>query len=135
MSVIKDIAGNKVGADQNAAFANSAAVNTQVTVNIAKPASVKNVYKFGVYNPSTVTDLTVKVFNVEPSLAGGDRLELVGTFTVPKTQSMTGTTVSMMAAAFEGCFVGTNVRLIVSNNTVLGASDGFSASIRVREAG
>lgn len=124
----------QVSTDQTVTYAHSAFVNTQVNVDIAKPTMVKSRYKIIVYNPSTISDLTVKIFNTTLSLGGATRYGFLDSYTVPKSQTITGTTVSTYTKLVEGAFLATDLRLVVSNNTVLGAADGFSAYVRIREA-
>ena len=127
------ISGVAIGNDNAITFANNAAANTQVNVDIAQPTVVKTRYALVTYNPSTVTDLTVKVFAVETSLAAATRYALLTTISVGKSATVTGTTVNTRLNIIEGLFVGSALRLVVSNDTVLGAAEGFSAYARLRE--
>lgn len=123
----------QVGTDQTLTWANSDAANTQKTYTFTQPANPVEEYELSVYNPSTVTDLTVKVFTVEAALGGGSRDVLVTTVSVPKSQTITGTTISAYSKALRGIFNGGDCKLVFSNDTVLGVSDGFSATLRLRE--
>ena len=123
----------QVGTDQDVVFANSAAANTQVSLTITQPASPLDEYELIVYNPSTVTDLTCKVFTVETALGGGDRDSYLTAFSVPKSQSVTGTTINTYIRQLHGVFNGGNLKLVFSNDTVLGAAEGFTAKARLRE--
>jgi hypothetical protein len=120
--------------DPTAVFANSAGANTQATaITITKPDNVSQMHQISVYNPSTVTDLTVKVFTVATSLGGGDRDVLVDTITIPKAQSITGTSIVAYAETVYNWMNNGNGKLQISNNTALGAAEGFTATVRVRE--
>lgn len=123
----------QIGTDQTATWANSAAANTQVSVTITKPTVPVGEYELIIYNPSTVTDLTVKVFAVETALGGGTRDALVTTVSIPKSQSVTGTTINTQAKFLHGIFNASDCKLVLSNDLILGASDGFSAYVRLRE--
>jgi hypothetical protein len=123
----------QVGTDMELAFANSAAANTQKTVAYTKPEIPVDEYMIEVYNPSAITDLTVKVFAVEDLLGSGTRDVLITKFGVLKSASETGTTISARAAFVHGMFNGADCKLVISNDTALGAAEGFSAFIRVRE--
>jgi hypothetical protein len=125
----------QAGTDQTIIWANSAAINTQQTVTFTKPASPVSEYELIVYNPSTITDITVKIFNVETSLGAGTRDALVTTVSIPKSQAVTGTTINTQAKYLHGVFNGTDCKLVLSNDTVLGVADGFSAYLRIREVG
>lgn len=125
----------QAGTDQTIIWANSAAINTQKTVTFTKPASPVSEYELIVYNPSTITDITVKIFNVETSLGDGTRDALVTTVSIPKSQAVTGTTINTQAKYLHGVFNGTDCKLVLSNDTVLGVADGFSAYLRIREVG
>jgi hypothetical protein len=127
------VSGLQVRADQAVAFANSAVVNTLVNVDFVKPSIVRQRYKIAIYNPSTVTDLTIKLFSVALNFGGGTQYDLIDTIVIPKSQAITGSTVSAYAKFVEGLFVGVDLRLVVSNNTVLGVADGFTGYVRIRE--
>jgi hypothetical protein len=120
--------------DPTAVFANSAGANTQATpITITKPTNVSQMHQISVYNPSTVSDLTVKVFTVATGLGGGDRDVLVDTITIPKAQSVTGTTINSYAETIYNWMNQGNGKIQISNNTALGAAEGFTATVRVRE--
>ena len=122
------------GTDPTAVFANNAGANTQATpITITKPTNVSQMHQISVYNPSTVTDLTVKVFTVATSLGGGDRDVLVDTITIPKAQAVTGTTINSYAETVYNWMNQGNGKIQISNNTALGAAEGFTATVRVRE--
>lgn len=123
----------QVGTDQQVTWANNDAANTQKTVIFTKPDYPVEEYKLIVYNPSTVTDLTVKVFSVSPNLGGADRDSLLTTFSVPKSQTVSGTTINSHIRLLHGIFNNANMKLVLSNDTALDASDGFSAYLRLRE--
>ena len=115
------------------AFANSSAANTQSTLTIEAPINVRFEYEISVYNPSTITDLTVKIFNTRV-INGTSRDVLVYSFVVPKSQSVTGTTVSAYSIPVRLMFNGgVPVKIIASNNTVLGGTDGFTPTISIEE--
>jgi len=135
-NVVKSkLSGTAVGSDQAITFANSAAANNQQTFTIAAPATGIGEYMLTVYNPSTVTDLTVKVFAIAAGLGGADRDSLLtpDPIVIPKSQAITGTTVNCYSTLIHGIFCGTAMKVVVSNNTVLGAAEGFTAAVRLRE--
>jgi hypothetical protein len=120
--------------DPTAVFANNATANTQATaITITKPDSVSQMHQISVYNPSTVSDLTVKVFTVATGLGGGDRDVLVDTLIIPKAQAVSGTTIVAYAETVYNWMNLGNGKIVVSNNTALGAAEGFTATVRVRE--
>jgi len=124
-----DTSGTQVGDDAALAFAHEAGADTQKTASIAVPAIVAEAYKLAVHNPSAVTALTVKLFTVEATL--GDCLS--ETFVVPAAATVTGTAISAHEFLVGGIFCGGALKLVVSNNTVLGAADGFTTTLRLRE--
>jgi len=133
-NVVKSkLSGTAVGSDQAVTFANSAAANNQQTFTIAAPATGIGEYMLTVYNPSAVTDLTVKIYAVAVSLGGANRDALLATVYIPKSQSITGTTVNCNSRLVHGIFCATDLKCVVSNDTVLGGADGFSAYMRLRE--
>lgn len=126
--------GVQVSTDRDITFSNSAPANTQVNVDFTKPDQVRKKYELQVYNPSTVTDLTVKVFHVEANVDGANtRYSLITSISVPKSQSVTGTTVNMYSTLLQNIFNGVNVRFVISNDTVLGGGDGFTGILRLKE--
>jgi hypothetical protein len=131
------VSGTKIGPDNAIVFANNALVNTQVNVDVTPDISTipypKTRSLLLVYNPSTITDLTIKIFAKETAFGGDVRYCLIDTVSIPKSQSITGTTVNAYEKIFEGLFSGSSVRLVVSNDTALGAAEGFTAYARLRE--
>jgi hypothetical protein len=116
----------QVGADQTAAWANSAAANTEVNVDIAQPSTIRSKYRFQINNPSAETALTVKVRN-RVTIGAAERFVEVGSFAVPVG--------SGREAVIEGAFGGDNgIRIVLSNDTALGLSGAFTANVAVREA-
>jgi hypothetical protein len=131
------VLGRKIGSDNAVVFANSALINTQVNVDISIDKTLipapKTRCVLEVYNPSTVTDLTVKLMSKALSFGGDTRYCLIDTVTIPKSQAITGTTVNAYLKLFDGLFTGEDLRLVVSNNTALGVAEGFTAYARIRE--
>jgi hypothetical protein len=116
----------QVSTDKTAAWANSAAANTEVNLDFTQPGNFTSKHRVQVHNPSSVTALTVKVQNTV-SLGGSSRQALLQTISV-------GTS-STKETLVEGMFGGTDgVRLTLSNDTVLGLSDAFTADVAVRQA-
>lgn len=116
---------NEIVADGSATFADSAAVNTPVTIDVPLPGRLQanGLYSIFIYNPSGATALNVSVQSVE-NIGGGDRFGELETFTVPA-----GGTVSRTV---QGFLLGMRGRLVVSNATALGLGQGFTAHTRVR---
>lgn len=130
------ILGRAIGADNAVAFAHSALVNTQVAIDIPVNTvfpSPRDRCVLEVYNPSTVTDITIKLFAKALALGGGTRYCLIDTVTIPKSQAITGTTINAYLKIFEGLFISEDLRIVVSNDTALGAAEGFTATARIRE--
>lgn len=129
----------QVGTDQTATFANSAPQNTTVNIDIPAPENIRPKYKIAILNPSTVAGLTILVESKSLNFGGGTQYNLIDTITIPPAQVIKGALVSGYAKFIAGIFNGTDLRLAVSidpiANGALGAADGFSAYIRVREAG
>lgn len=123
----------QIGTDQDLTWANSDVVNTQKTHTFTKSAVPVEEYMLICYNPSTITDLTVKMFNVETNLKDATRDVLVTTVIIPKRQTTTGTIIESHTRIVHGIFNGGNCKIVVSNDTVLGVADGFTATFRLRE--
>lgn len=133
------LSGEQIGSDLAFVFANSASANTQKTATVAVPEEGMatndpvQAYKIAVHNPSAVTDLTVKLFTVEASLGGAARDCLLESLVVPKAATVTGTAINAHEYLVGGMFCGGALKIVVSNDTVLGGADGFTATIRIRE--
>ncbi len=135
--VIEDAAGNpvargankKVGTDLTFTWANSAAANTEVSNDIALPDTWQPDarYLIIVRNPSAVTALTGKIKLKATSLGGADRYPRLkgGDF------SVSANVPEGEAVLVEGWMLGDGARLTLSNDTALGAADGFSATVRI----
>lgn len=108
------------------AFSVHSMANTQKEVTIGEPSAKLPKYALCVENPSTESDLSVKVMNV---LNGADYF--AETIVIPKSASVTGTTVSKYIKPITSLFFGDGApKLIVSNNTgVTVASVAASAEI------
>lgn len=115
----------QVDTDKTAVWANSAPANTQVNVAIAQPTTPQKNGKYlvNVRNPSTVTALTVKVRNTLAAFGGAAREAELTSIAVPAN--------SIKSVLVEGWLAGGGGSLLLSNDTVLGAADGFTADIRV----
>lgn len=129
--------GQKLPTDITNTFANNAAANTQFTNTVLRSTlpSVNAVGEYGiiVYNPSAITDLTIKLFNINLNVGGATRDSLITTITVPKSQVITGTTVNTRTTFVHGLFCGGDIKIVVSNDTVLGAADTFAYALRIEE--
>ena len=133
------ISGEQVDSDFSVTFANSSAADTQKVVAVEIPQETSDqsdalqAYKFAVHNPSTVSALTLKLFTVEKSLGGADRSCLLETIEVPKAQAIKGTAIDAYEFLVGGIFCGGDLKIVASNDTALGAAEGFAATIRIRE--
>jgi hypothetical protein len=126
MSVV-ELGSNELVYSDTAAWANSATANTIVNKDITLPATLyeDGVYLITVNNPSAVTAVTVSVRNKE-TLAGTARYPELTQFIVPASN------VDGRSCLVQGWMRGEGARLTLSNQTALGASDGFAVSIKVR---
>jgi len=113
--------------DGDAVFAASAAANTVADLDVpADTITGTDQFVVIVTNPSAITALTVVVRGKE-TFTAGVRYPAVQTITVPaNTPEGTLTVV-------DGALVGEGARIVVSNNTVLGLGQGFTAEVRVRK--
>lgn len=123
----------QVGIDSVVTWANSDVVNTQKTSVIPSPVDKKQEYELLIYNPSTITDLSCKIFISALDLQGATRQALLATITIPKSQVVTGTTINTHSRLLHGLFYGGDILLVFSNDTMLGVADGFTASYRLIE--
>lgn len=113
--------------DGTVTWANSEAVNSIKTVDIALPDTLQKdgLYEIIVTNPSTETTLTVSVKNKE-------------TFSVEKypelkSISVPADSIDGKANIVQGWLLGEAGRLTLSNDTAVGAAGTFVAEVRVRK--
>lgn len=118
--------------DPNVVFDPNAAVDTQKTLTFVEPTTSYGEYGFVFYNPSDVTDLTVKIMTIETSLGGGTRYGYITSVSIPKSQSISGTTINTYTKYVTGVFNGAACQLIFSNDTDTGEGGGFTSTARVR---
>jgi hypothetical protein len=126
-----DVIGTIVGRDEALAWANNALVNTEVVVTVPHPGKRNQYYALTVYNPSTGSDLTCRVYQKKHNLGGADRQAYVTSFTFPKSTAGdltdTGTTVKIL----EFPFVNDDMRLVFSNDTAIAADGVFTGYMRL----
>jgi hypothetical protein len=124
----------QVGSDVNFIFASpSTPVNTQKTTTITRPADPVECYDVHIYNPSTESDLTLKLFEVVTpwSGAGGQANSYIDTLTIPKYQAVSGTTITAHKNQVYGLFNGYDCKFVMSNNTAL--ATGVTPVMRIME--
>jgi hypothetical protein len=121
----ENLGSNDLVASGSFAFANNAAAGTVVNVDVPLPAapSAGGEYLVTVYDPSAVTDLAVSVQN-KHTMGGQARYGELAVFAVLK-----GKTRDVPLAFW---ILGEGGRLAISNDTVLGAADGFTGYYEVR---
>lgn len=78
----------QVGTDWAPTWADSALVNTLVSNDYTQPSLVLSEYLLSVLNPSTVSDLTVKIWKLETSWNGYTQPTLIHTFGVAKSTAL-----------------------------------------------
>ena len=124
-TVASFLRGYQIGTDQTATWADSASAGTEKTVTFTRPETPVQVHQVIIHNPSTETALTVKVYDVEADLGGADRNALLTTLSVPKNTTTKHNV--------EGLFNAGSAKIVLSNDSALGASGGFTATVRIRE--
>ena len=110
-------------------FANDALGNTQNVYVVPKPDQVKGSYMVHIENPSTVTDLSVKFFISRTGKADG----LLVSVQAGKATTDTGTNIGAYDVIMLGAFAGGDLKIVASNDTQLGAAEGFEAKIELYE--
>lgn len=120
-----DSAGGNVVYDGTASWPNSAEANTIVDLDVVlpEPLQEQSLYVVVVYNPSAVTGLAVSVKGKET----------FGSAVYPVLTSFAVEAGASKQVLVQGWLVGEGGRLSLSNDTVLGASDGFTAYVRIRQ--
>ena len=119
---------NELVLDTTATWQNSAAQGTAVNLDITLPSVLQGdaLYLITVTNPSTVTDLTAVVKN-KATFGGSAKYPELTRFSVAKNNA------DGRCVLVQGCVLGEASRLTLSNDTVLGGSDGFTAYVRIRK--
>lgn len=123
----------QIETDQELVWDDSDLQDTQKTYTYTQPERSCSEYQLIVNNPSTVSDLTIKVLSVELDLASGTKNALITTLTIPKAATETGTSLNTYVKTINGIFNGTDCLLVFSNDTVLDVSDGFTSTFRLKE--
>lgn len=129
---VKAAGANGAVADTTAIWANSVPANTEVNADVPAPTnpSITGKYLILVHNPSGVTALTGKVrVRWTDSGANARVASLIEGGTEKTIAIPAGAT---RAFVVEGWVVATGGRIVLSNDTVLGAADGFTAYVQVR---
>lgn len=122
---LQKISGEQLETDKSISFANSAPANTENIIVFFKPSILLSEYEIIVHNPSTITDLTIKIYNIQQNLGGTDRDSYINAIAIPKARTT--------SVFVKGMFNGTDSKLIIMNDTLLGVGDGFTSTIRIRE--
>lgn len=118
--------------DPTVVFANGDTANTQKTITLTKPSgTIKKYHRLVFHNPSTGTDLTVKVWN--KASIGGVTKYFMGSFIVPAKATVTGTSIETDGRNIvKDLFMGnSDVELVISNNQVIGGAGAFTATVQV----
>lgn len=117
--------------DTAATWANSAAAGTEVNIDLDSrpdPTTDRGAVIVDIHNPSTVTALTGKPKAKQTLNATARHATLDGaSFNVPANSTRR----FLIDPAW---LVGEAARLTLSNDTALGAADGFSARVKVTRA-
>jgi len=114
--------------DGSASWANSSALNTTINLDITLPNVLQGnaLYMVTIINPSTVSAITAIMRN-KGTFGGTARYPELTRFGAP-ANSVDGRSVLV-----QGWMLGEGARLSLSNDTILGGSDGFTAYIRIRK--
>lgn len=138
---------NRRPVNTSVAWANSSAANTTKDVDFATTVddtgkentdlsvgerlrTTSGKYVVLVHNPSAVTALTVKAKSRWTDSAAAAKVADLRDGAADKTLSVPAN--STKAMVFEGLDVADGARLTLSNDTVLGVGDGFTAQVQVR---
>lgn len=130
----RKLSGQLVELIEHIAWANDEAADSQKIIVVHEPVTPVYEYEIIVYNPSTETDLTVKVFSVE-DLEGAIRIidAYVTSWLVPKSQAITGTTINCYKTVITGIFNSRAIKIVISNDDVIGAAGAFEALVKIKE--
>ena len=120
------VVGGVIATAQEATFANSATANTEATpIDIAQPASPRDVTALLINNPSTVTDVTLQLFSYN-----GSNYYHIEDLSIPAKAAVVGTEREYHKREVRGCFTcGDDLRIIVSIDSSIGAADTFAVTV------
>ncbi len=113
--------------DDSVSWGNNDPANTQKTIDIALPGTLHRdaLYEIVVTDPSTESDLTVVVRN-KHTFGGIARYPELTRFSVLKNNA------DGRAVLVQGWMLGEGARLVLSNDTLLGAAGAFTSYVHVR---
>lgn len=113
--------------DATAAWANNAPANTAVTIDYVRATGKRNLYEMTVYNPSTETLLTCRIFKLKENVASSSRYSYFTEFSCPNATSL-GTITKRIEGLFDNC---NSIRLIFTNDAPVGVAGAFTATVRL----
>ena len=118
---------NELIENTSVTFADSATVDTQQNLDIALPADLDgdNLYQLLIHNPSTVTNLENRIKVKWTDSASNVRYSQLTYIKVGTSEGK--------AALVQGSMLGEGFRVTISNDIALGAGEGFTAYLQVRE--
>lgn len=132
--ISRDVSGAVVSRQTTGAWANNAAANTVKSLTqISSPAYPVQNYLINVVNPSTESDLTVKLFNTRTINSVSTKCYLTS-LTVPKAATIKGTAIGAYDFMVQGLFVAGTLDVDISNDTLIGAAGTFAATVTIYEA-
>lgn len=121
---------SEVGETTSLTFEAGSPVNTQKIIELSQPESPVYENALIIKNPSEVSDLVVRVFNVEDGI--GD--SLLTSLTIPKKSAIPGDTpgvVDSYTVLLNGMFLSGSTKLVISNTEQ--DAEAFTVIVRVRE--
>jgi len=129
----REVIGEQVGVDISISWSNNSSANTQKEVVISIPEDPVEEYMLIIYNPSLITDVSFKVFNIEGMLGGAERYAFLTNILCSKKLTISGTEIEAYAIPIHGIYCGTNLKMVLSNDSPLGATEGFTLYFRLRK--
>jgi cellobiose-specific phosphotransferase system component IIB len=127
MANVKNIVHVNKLTDNQMSWANSEAAGTLKQIDVALRSPQYENYALTVDNPSAETALTVNIYNRKDDLNGVDTYSLITTLSI----SMNSTETKLI----DKVLLNPNVRIELSNDTAIGLSGAFTATVRVEEIG
>lgn len=108
-------------------FQDDDSVDTEYIADIPVPEYVTpdNRYQMMVENVSTVTNVSISANVVWTDIDDNEHITEVDTYTINSETEV--------AIILEGIFMGDKGRLVFSNDTALGGTDGFTMYYQIRE--
>lgn len=136
--VLQGASNTQIGTEKTVTYANNDAANTIKTItDITQPVDLAKEYLVMVENPSTESDLTVRVY-LKQTFNNVARWGYYAVFAAKKSTDTYNpdqvNKISVGVARVSGAMLAQGIGLTITNDSLIGAAGTFVARVVVREA-